>query len=420
MPRRPPGFNPATGDHVDPAFVTPPHYTVVRAARTYGHLVMVRSTLDRVVKPLRGRTFAARISFYLNRVRHRWWDLATYYADPYLPQNELVYGRFQQLLDCPPPYAFVMPRGHSPCNTTNICPSCHARDAAARWSDLDRGLFGNEPPRGSYLAGITMLVRRACYRFWRPQVSNDGAICNEDDFTLLPLVLDRRISQASRSRFERTDGLPLLPNNGPDTLVRRPTEFKRWQRQGVVCGLETTVVGSPRSDRDPELPPLPLDVPERFWAVMFTSVLFAPTEVATKVKKDWRFEKPGSFPGYAPVDDGLIVEVKSVTDPDRKAVARAVGLASMYPASMILRGDRATLVEYLSARYGRRMTASFGDPARLSTTTAVRRGAADERRRSGSAGGGAVDDRRSQPPGTAGPQPTRAIAAIAFSRSASA
>ncbi|HEY2155603.1 MAG TPA: hypothetical protein VGH33_08230 [Isosphaeraceae bacterium] len=205
-----------------------------------------------------------------------------------------------------------------------------------------------------------MLVRHIRYRFWRVPRRLDGEEIGPDDYLGLGPFLDLRIAQASRSRWEMRDEAGFR-----SSVRRRPSEFAAWTRRGAACGLDTiAVISPPATDRKAE------GIPTREWVVRMTSVLFVPTAAAHRVENASFARAPGVAAGNASVQDGD-VSIGALADPSRRHVADAVASAWAYPASLLLRGDRETLVKYLEARHGRRLRASFGDPAGLSTTRAT-------------------------------------------------
>ncbi len=361
MGHRPRPDDPNAPEPERPSFDEPPRYVFVRSARTFAHGIMRRAVLRRVLGNIDFRDEPCVLARYLDRVRRRWIDLATEYSDPVLPANDFVRDRLQALLDCRPPFAYVMPGGYKPCNIQSLCPACWARAVVEAWSPLDRGLFGEAPPRGVRLAGVTMLVRRQQYRFWRVPVRPDGETVNPDDFLPLSAFLDRRISRAGRSFYDWS--------SGTGSMARRPSEFVAWRRRGVACGLESTAIGTVL-DCDGEIAAAREDtgMPTREWVVRFTTILFAPSAVAARVNTAAFDAAPGVSAGAVSVPAGAS-DARAVVNPSRRDVAAAVADACRYNARLILRGgdrrDRETVLEYLEARSGRRLRASFGDPGGL-------------------------------------------------------
>ncbi len=360
MPRRPRPEFPDSSPPDCPEFAEPPYYHFVRTARTLAHRIMRRAVLRPILGRMDFRDHGLVLSAYLPRVRRRWIELATGYSDPYLPANPLVRERIQGLLDCRPPFAYVMPGGYRPCNTPSLCPSCWAREAAEAWSGLDRGLYGDAPARGARLAGVTLVVRKVGYSLWRVPVRPDGELVDPDAYMPLGPFLDRRIARPGRSFYAWED---VPGGSGP--MPRRPSEFQRLARRGAACGLELTRIGT-RVAYGPELAASCREhgVPYRDWGVIFTTILLVPTGSVVRVVRPPFGEAPGVAAGRASVPPGR-VEVAAFADPTRRRLADAVAWASRYPARTILSGDRATLIEYLEARSGRRLRASFGDPAGL-------------------------------------------------------
>jgi hypothetical protein len=242
------------------------------------------------------------LSAYLKRVRHRWLDLATEYSDPYLPANPLVRARFQGLLDCRPPFAYVMPGGHRPCNTPSLCPSCWARDAVGAWSGLDRGLYGDSPKRMVRLEGVTLVVRTMVYWLWRVPVRPDGELVDPDDYVPLAGFLDRRIAQAGRSFYSWAGDA-----GGEGSMARRPSEFRAFRRRGVVCGLETTRIGSRALPGD-EIAASRNEggMPWREWCVAFTTILLVPTGCVDRVVCPPFRSAPGVGAGRTAVPPGKV------------------------------------------------------------------------------------------------------------------
>ncbi len=155
-------------------------------------------------------------------------------------------------------------------------------------------------------------------------------------------------------------------------MARRPSEFRSPERRGVVCGLETTRIGSAREfsdelaeSREDGRPPVP-----RVGRPVHDDRLRA-GPVAARVNTPAFDAAPGVESGPVSVRAGAC-DVRAVVNPSRHDVAAAVAHACRYNARLILRGgdrrDRETVLEYLEARSGRRLRASFGDPAGLRAT----------------------------------------------------
>jgi hypothetical protein len=361
MPRRPRPDDPNSPDPECPPFDEPPRYAFVRSLPTLAHRVMRRAVLDRVLGNIDHREPAVVLGRYLQRVRRRWIDLATEYFDPVLMPNDYVRDRLQGLLDRRPPFAYVMPGGYRPCGTPTLCPSCRARDAAAAWAGLDRGLFGAGPGRADRLSGASMVVRYMTYWFWRVPVRPDMEEVAPDAYVPLGPFLDRRTARAGRSAYV------WPPGDGGPAMPRRPSEFQTFARRGAVCGLEATRIGSYVPYPEVAESRKEACVPWRRWVVRFTTILFAPTGSVARVVRPPFDSAPGVACGRTGVPDGE-ARVRVVAGPSREQVAYAVADACRYPAAPLLRGDRGTVVEYLDARYGRRLRASFGDPAGLRAT----------------------------------------------------
>jgi hypothetical protein len=303
---------------VDSATPTPfdlaPHFRVVGAPpRTYGHLVMQASVLDRVAPRTQRLSPQSRLSIYLGRWRKRLETLATERADPITPvvwSPRCIGPALDPMLQGPPPFAACRPP-RPLCGRPAACPSCWARRAAKLWRRIDAGLFAAGPRVG---AGASLIRREATYTV--PALTAQeyadarlGGWAPPGLASYLGLRLDRRPRHSPARR-----GSPRR------WLQSRLVETRRLLRMGVVAGLDATIVDvGPPDDLD--------DGPT--WTIAIRQLLFVRGEPSPRLLEFLR-AAPGVGDEFDPDLPPGTARARVLYDPCRRDVARGVAASLPY------------------------------------------------------------------------------------------
>lgn len=342
--------------------IKPVLYKLAAASDSLAYRVAHRVSLMPLFGVVRPKQYPAILPAYMAAWRARVGDFERWKLHPAVPKPGRV-GRKWRMLNCPPAFAFIAPRGQ-PCNVANLCPSCAARSAQAQWAAIDAKLFpGARKPRptpGSAPHDRVLLYDDDIDDLLA--VGKSAAI--RDCLTLLvrsvtynlpfksPPPRNLRQFVANRTSRATCDGARRVRGGVPS----RNAEIARFRGIGVVGGFDATRIGVARdrsaaARRDAKL--VGQYLRPVAWTVEFRQLLFCDAGRADAIAA-------APCVAHGPTTDlACKLAVKRYDAPTRSRVATEVGRALQYPAVMMSCGE-AVITRLVAALDGHRKSAAFG------------------------------------------------------------